>query len=196
MRLVPLREVGSIQLGKMLSPKAKTGRESHPYLRNQNVQWGRFDLGELAVMDFHARDREKFELRDGDLLVCEGGEPGRCAVWRDAVKNCFYQKALHRVRPKPGAADPDFLALWIRLQALTGTFADQNAKTTIAHLPLVRLEQLLVPALEIQEQRDIAAHLKTQLAEVETARVAAQAKLREIAALPEKLLAQAFGDAA
>ena len=113
MKLVPLREVACIQLGKMLSPKVKTGKESYPYLRNQNVQWGRFDLVDLAVMDFNARDREKFELQYGDLLICEGGEPGRCAVWRGEIKNCYYQKAIHRVRPKPGAADPDFLAQWI-----------------------------------------------------------------------------------
>jgi type I restriction enzyme S subunit len=132
MRLVPLREVASIQLGKMLSPKAKAGVEAYPYLRNQNVQWGRFELHNLATMDFDHRERAKFELQYGDLLVCEGGEPGRCAVWRGEVESCYYQKALHRVRPILGAADSDFLALWIRLQALTGTFEDQNAKTTIA----------------------------------------------------------------
>lgn len=192
MKLVPLRNVASIQLGKMLSPKAKTGKEPFPYLRNQNVQWGRFELTDLATMDFSEQDRAKFELKYGDLLVCEGGEPGRCAVWRDNIDGCYYQKALHRVRPNPNLADSDFLAHWIHLQALTGSFEDQNAKTTIAHLPLVRLEQLLVPAIEVDEQHRIAARLKIQLAEMETAREAAEAQAQDIALLRSRLLKEVF----
>ena len=192
MSFVPLVRVADVQLGKMLSPKAKTGAESYPYLRNQNVQWWRLDLAELAIMDFSEQDRRKFELKYGDLLVCEGGEPGRCTVWQDEVTDCFYQKALHRVRPHEGKADSDFLSLWIRHQAISGAFADQNAKTTIAHLPQVRLEQLLVPAIDIAEQRCIAARLKAQLAEVARARQAAQAQLRDVALLQRRLLQAAF----
>ena len=189
---VALKEIAHIQLGKMLSPEAKTGNESFVYLRNQNVQWGRFDLRDMATMDFDAREREKFALRKGDLLICEGGEPGRCAVWNGEIENCFYQKALHRLRPYPGAADTEFLALWLRFLANAGALGDQNAKTTIAHLPLTRLEQLQVPAISIDEQRRIAARLKAQLAEVDTARQAVRAQLRELDALPQRILAAAF----
>ena len=176
MKFVPLVRVADVQLGKMLSPKSKTGSSYFPYLRNTNVQWGRIDVSDLAQMDFSETERKKFELRFGDLLVCEGGEPGRCAVWQDDVAGCYYQKALHRVRPREGEADSEFLSLWIRHQAITGAFEDQNAKTTIAHLPQVRLEQLMVPDFRIAEQRRIAARLKAQIAEVETARQAAQAR--------------------
>lgn len=192
MRFVSLRDIADIQLGKMLSPKAKTGTAAFPYLRNQNVQWGQFDLRDMAAMDFDEREREKFALRRGDLLLCEGGEPGRCAVWNEQIPGCYYQKALHRLRPHEGIADSEFLSLWIRLQAKAGTFEDQNAKTTIAHLPLVRLEQLQVPALPIIEQRRIAARLKAQLAEVDTARQAAQAQVRDAGLLRQRLLRQTF----
>lgn len=192
MRFVSLRDIADIQLGKMLSPKAKTGTAAFPYLRNQNVQWGQFDLRDMAAMDFDEREREKFALRRGDLLLCEGGEPGRCAVWNEQIPGCYYQKALHRLRPHEGIADSEFLSLWIRLQAKAGTFEDQNAKTTIAHLPLVRLEQLQVPALPIIEQRRIAARLKAQLAEVDTARQAAQTQVRDAALLRQRLLRQTF----
>lgn len=195
MRFVPLIAVADVRLGKMLSPKAKTGNSYYPYLRNTNVQWGRIDFSDLAQMDFTDAEREKFGLRPGDLLVCEGGEPGRCAVWRGEVADCFYQKALHRVRPYEGKADSEFLSLWIWHQAITGAFEDQNAKTTIAHLPQVRLEQLSVPNVDIKEQRRVAARLKAQLTEVDSARQAAQAQLREIESLPSKLLAWAFGAA-
>jgi type I restriction enzyme S subunit len=85
----------------MLSPKSKTGVGSFPYLPNQNVQWQGFKLDDLATMDFSEREREKFRLLPGDLLICEGGEPGRSAVWQGILQDCYYQKALHRLRPNP-----------------------------------------------------------------------------------------------
>ncbi|CRI67976.1 hypothetical protein THIOKS190081 [Thiocapsa sp. KS1] len=81
MKMVPLGTLADVQLGKMLSPKSKTGTSPFPYLRNQDVQWGRINVTGLPTMDFSDKERAKFELRPGDLLVCEGGEPGRCAVW-------------------------------------------------------------------------------------------------------------------
>lgn len=192
MKFVPLSSVAEIQLGKMLSPKAKTGTAAFPYLRNQNVQWRRFELDDLATMDFSERERAKFELRKGDLLICEGGEPGRCAVWDGSLKNCYYQKALHRVRVKPDAADPDFIALWIQFQALTGAFEDQNAKTTIAHLPLVRLERLLIPNIGRQKQNDIAIQLKAELNAVEHASLAAHRQISEADALLTSIYREAY----
>lgn len=143
-------------------------------------------------MDFSERERQKFELHPGDLLICEGGEPGRCAVWNGELTDCYYQKALHRLRPYTGIADSEFLAYWIRLQALKGTFEDQNAKTTIAHLPLVRLEQLHVPDLPLKEQHRIANRIKSQLAAVEDARQAAKHQVAEAHALIDAVYRRAF----
>ena len=108
MNMVPLGSLADIQLGKMLSPAAKTGSSYFHYIRNQNVQWHRLDLRDMARMDFSPIERQKFELRRGDLLVCEGGEPGRCAVWNGELENCYFQKAVHRVRPKPGCLNSTF----------------------------------------------------------------------------------------
>lgn len=194
MKYVQIRKIADIQLGKMLSPKSKTGTEYFPYLRNQNVQWNEFNLTDLARMDFSSREREKFSLCAGDLLICEGGDPGRCAVWKGQLDNCYYQKALHRVRPHQDVADSEFLSYWIRFQAATGAFNDQNATTTIAHLPLVRLEQFLVPDLSVDNQRQVAARLKAQLAEVETTRQAAQAQLRDTRLLRARMLKAFFAE--
>lgn len=156
-----------IQLGKMLSPAAKTGSSPLPYLRNQNVQWGRIDTSNVARMDFSDEEQEKFRLRVDDLLVCEGGEPGRAAVWDGRVEPCFYQKALHRLRPKGDAVDPHFLMFRLRLGALRGEFFDDQAKTTIAHLPAVRLASLRVTVPPLDEQKRIAAKLNEQMTGVE-----------------------------
>lgn len=76
----------------MLSGKATKGESPAPYLRNANVQWGRLVLDDLLEMDFSHREREKFSLILGDLIVCEGGEPGRCAVVTEPLLNIYYQK--------------------------------------------------------------------------------------------------------
>ncbi|MGK9451374.1 hypothetical protein ACSSZE_08970 [Acidithiobacillus caldus] len=88
-------------LGKMLDAKKNKG-VPRPYLGNSNVRWGSFDLSDLALMKFEDEEEERYGVRPGDLIVCEGGEPGRCAIWRGEVPDMRIQKALHRVRPKNG----------------------------------------------------------------------------------------------
>ena len=80
--VVPLGEVGDVQLGKMLDRAKRIEGESLPYLRNQNVRWRAFDLSHLSTMPFKEKELERYSVRPGDVLVCEGGEPGRAAIWR------------------------------------------------------------------------------------------------------------------
>jgi len=167
-REVRLGEAVTIQLGKMLSPASKTGLRSIPYLRNANVQWDRLDLADVHEMDFDEKEERKYLLRAGDVLVCEGGEPGRAAVWHGEIKRCCYQKALHRLRPIDGAVDPQFLVYRLWLGGLTGEFVEDHAQTTIAHLPAIRLAELRVSLPDPEEQRQIAADLRQQLASVDS----------------------------
>ena len=91
-------DIATSRLGKMLDAKQQTGKYEYPYLANFNVQWFRFELDNLNKMDFNEADQQEFELREGDLLVCEGGEIGRCAVWHNEIHPCYFQKALQRTR--------------------------------------------------------------------------------------------------
>lgn len=148
-------DIASSRLGKMLDAKQQTGKYSYPYLANFNVQWFKFNLDNLNRMDFDEADRIEFELRDGDLLVCEGGEIGRCAVWHNEMQPCFFQKALHRVRCNRQIVHPDYLAWWFKYNCDNNGFAAiAGAKATIAYLPGAKLKQLrvAVPPLEIQER--------------------------------------------
>lgn len=148
-------EITSSRLGKMLDAKQQTGRNSYPYLANFNVQWFRFNLKNLNKMDFDEKDRSEFELCEGDLLVCEGGEIGRCAVWHNELQPCFFQKALHRVRCNRQIILPDYLSWWFRYNCDYGGFAAlASSKATIAHLSGTKLKQLqvVVPPVELQEQ--------------------------------------------
>ena len=88
-----------VHLGKMLDAKKVSGDHLGRYLRNTDVQWDRINEDELPEMDFQTHERERYSVRKGDLIVCEGGEIGRCAIWMNDYP-CFYQKALHRLRPR------------------------------------------------------------------------------------------------
>lgn len=187
-----LGDLFEIQLGKMLSPKSKTGQSSFPYLRNQNIQWGRVLLDDLAEMDFSESERQKFELREEDLLICEGGEPGRCALWQNQCQNVYYQKALHRIRPISQEVSTKLLMYWLWHLAEIGAFEDQNSKTTIAHLPVVRLQELLFPVMPLSEQTYLAEALEARFAQAKAVMEALVLQLQEIELLPIRLLAQAF----
>ena len=97
--LKPVGEISESKLGKMLDKKKQSSEnDQYKYLRNANVQWFKFDLSDVFDMEFNEKDRKNCELKFGDILVCEGGEPGRAAIWKNDLENCLKQKALHRVR--------------------------------------------------------------------------------------------------
>ncbi|WP_249273323.1 restriction endonuclease subunit S, partial [Salmonella enterica] len=84
------------RLGKMLD-KAKNKGTPKKYIRNVNVQWDNISIDDVNEMKFEDNELSEFILRNGDLLICEGGEPGRCAIWNKPGE-FYFQKALHRVR--------------------------------------------------------------------------------------------------
>jgi len=148
------------RLGKMLSQASKTGKSPRPYVRNANVQWGRLDLTELYDMDFDESERDKFRLQHGDVLICEGGEVGRTAIWRGEIEECYYQKAIHRARPRDGRMSPEFL-MYHMMNAflLRRSYGIVGTETTIAHLPGVKLKALPMPMPPRKEQDEIVQRL-------------------------------------
>lgn len=185
-----LADIASSRLGKMLDTKQQTGECSYPYLANFNVQWFIFNTENLNQMDFNEEDRIEFELQNGDLLVCEGGEIGRCAVWHNEIQPCFFQKALHRVRCNRQIVHPDYLGWWFKYNCDHDGFAAiAGAKATIAHLPGVKLKQLRVaiPPLELQEQ--FAAFVE----QANKSKVTVQKALDEAQLLFDSLMQKYFG---
>jgi type I restriction enzyme S subunit len=159
--LVKLDDVFETQLGKMLSQKAHIGNDPKPYLRNKNIQWGQIDITDLLEMNFNERERAKFILRPGDLLICEGGEPGRAAIWRGELKECYYQKALHRLHPKDQRVTNEYLSHWLAFSfQLQNLYGVAGASSTIAHLPESQLKALPIPMPKRSEQDEICVMLE------------------------------------
>lgn len=146
-----LGSIAETNLGKMLDAKKNKG-VPRPYLRNINVRWGSFDLSDLLEMRIQDEEVERYSVRKGDLIICEGGEPGRCAIWKDEDK-VFFQKALHRVRPHLVLSE--YLFIVINALSLSGFTERYFTGTTIKHLTGQSLKALLIPVPPIHEQQDI-----------------------------------------
>jgi len=93
---IAIAEIAETCLGKMLDKKKNKGNPK-PYLRNQNVQWFNINTDDLLEMRFEDSEYERYAIKKGDLVICEGGYPGRGAIW-EQDEDIFFQKALHRIR--------------------------------------------------------------------------------------------------
>ena len=153
-------------LGKMLNSSRITGEYLVPYLRNVDVQWDMINITSLPLMDIRPSEIDRYTVSAGDLLVCEGGETGRCALWDGSVEVCGYQKALHRLRPIVSDQDSArFLYYVFRLATNRGAFRD-GQESTIAHLTgeKIRSHRFAFPPLE--EQLGIVKILDNQIKKI------------------------------
>jgi type I restriction enzyme S subunit len=148
----PLAEVAEFCLGKMLDEKKNRG-ELLPYLANVNVRWGEFDLENLREMRFEHDELDRYGLKYGDIVMCEGGEPGRCAIWKEPVSGMMIQKALHRIRARE-CLDHRFLFYSFLHKGRMGCFTSLFTGATIKHLPRQHLAKVEIefPTLEIQNR--------------------------------------------
>lgn len=147
-------------LGKMLDAKRVTGQRLRPYIKNADVQWGHINLDDLDEMDFEESEGDRYSIKPGDLMVCEGGEIGKSAIVPNEIpEGIHYQKALHRIRSR-GKANSTFLFFVIYSMAKNNCLNTSPEKATIAHLPGNALSQLRIPSPSIQEQNEIAESLK------------------------------------
>ena len=151
---VKLGDVTDSCLGKMLDQSKNKGTPQ-PYLANVNVRWGSFDLDDLSEMRFEEHEQERYGLRYGDLVVCEGGEPGRCAIWKDEIPNMKIQKALHRVRVHDDM-DYRYLFYWFLLAGKHGALDQYFTGATIKHMPGDKLKTIEIEKPPLLVQKRIA----------------------------------------
>jgi type I restriction enzyme S subunit len=166
---VALKEVAEMRLGKMLDARKQVNGTPLPYLRNINVRWGEFELSQLLTMRFDDDEIAEFELRPGDVLVCEGGEPGRAAVWQHQGSNIKFQKAIHRVRLQ-GGVDSRWLMYHLRNDTLRGVLDEYFTGSTIKHLTGVSFAGYRLKLAPVAEQQRIVAKVDALLASVNAAR--------------------------
>lgn len=157
----------TIQLGKMLQPEpASPADEETPYLKSQHVQWEHVRVTDLPTMWTNKKERRQYSVKDGDLLVCEGGDVGRAAVVRGSPDGTIIQNALHRVRPQ-GKNETGFLLYVLAHAASQGWFEIICNRSTIAHFTVEKFGALGVALPTPAEQRAIAAFLDQETGRVD-----------------------------
>lgn len=167
-RTVSLGDVAETTLGKMLDRGRLRGHQLVPYLRNANVQWGHIDADDVQLMELGDDQRRRFGLEAGDLLICEGGEIGRCAIWPGSPTYIAFQKALHRVRVGTDL-DVVYLRYLMEHYSHVGTLMRYATGSTIPHLPQQQLRRLRVPLPRLPQQRRIVEILEDHLSRLDEA---------------------------
>jgi type I restriction enzyme S subunit len=159
---VTLHQTTTCRLGKMLD-KAKNQGISTPYLRNVNVRWFDFDLSDIKNIKATENEKEELYLQYGDVLICEGGEPGRCAIWKGPEKKYIFQKALHRVQVGKNLL-PEWLCFCLKDAMNSGRLSELFTGSTIKHLTGVSLKQFNFPLPPLAEQHRIVAKVDALMA--------------------------------
>ena len=158
-QVVMVKQNYTIQLGKMLQPRPNTLQDVEiPYLKAQHVQWFHVRTTDVPKMWAGQKDIAQFGVASGDLLVCEGGEGGRCGILRQDVEGYIIQNALHRVRSRKQSRN-DYLQYVMSSVAATGWFDALNNKATIAHFTKEKFGALRVPVPPPPEQTAIVRFL-------------------------------------
>lgn len=177
----PLGELFEVGAGKSMSAAARSGSEKVPFLRTSNVFWDRLDLNTVDEMALSTSEMSAKLVEAGDLLICEGGEIGRAAIWNGSVAPMAFQNHLHRLRPLADDVEPRFYVFFLQA-AFTqlGIFEGAGNKTTIPNLSSSRLKALEVPHPPLQEQAAIvsALGLIRDAIEVQTASLAVAEMLK------------------
>ena len=173
----------------MLDKEKNTGNY-RKYLRNINVRWFSFDLSDLLEMRIEDDEIEKYSVSHNDLIICEGGEPGRCAVW-DKHDSIFYQKALHRVRFLDNS-NPKFYMYYLWFSAQTGQLCRYFTGTGIKHLTGQSLSKVVVPKTDRPTQDSIVAEIESRLSVCDSIENTVDTALQQAEALQQSILKKAF----
>ena len=141
--------------------RGKASGELKPYLCTINVYWGKIDLKSVKTYQLEEDEQRKYLLQKGDLLICEGGDYGRTAVWDNDIE-MYYQNALHRVRFY-GNIDPHFFRYYLEFCKTVGLLDELANGMTIKHFTQNGLFSLPIPLPPLAEQKRIVEKVEELL---------------------------------
>jgi type I restriction enzyme S subunit len=153
----------AIVIGGVTKGRDLRGRDvvTCPYLAVANVQRGFFKLTELKMIQIGTEELNKYLLKEGDLLITEGGDwdkVGRTAIWQGGVENCLHQNHVFKAR----VPSLSLLNEWVELVFNSGVgrdyFAGASKQTTnLASINMTQLRSFPMPIPPVDEQRVILA---------------------------------------
>lgn len=180
-------QIGISQLGKTLDSKRNKGK-SYPYLCAVNVGYGNFHLTNVKEILMEENELERYQVLRGDLLICEGGETGRCAIW-ESDDIIYYQNALHRIRFNEGINNY-FIMYALHYYKKVGIIDRLSHGQTIKHFTQKGLNQLVFHIPPIKIQQVIASELDAIQKMID----GYKAQLEDLDALAQSMFLDMFGD--
>ena len=157
-----------VTLGKMLKSKQTSPNETEEfYLRAANIHWRGVDTTDVKRMWFTEVEKKKLKLCKGDLLVSEGGDVGRSALWNDEIGGCYIQNSINRIRAQEDA-DTRFLFYWMYFIKHADYIDMICNKATIAHFTVEKVEATPCVYPPLEEQKRIAAFLDKETTKIDT----------------------------
>ncbi|TYL46585.1 restriction endonuclease subunit S [Marinomonas sp. IMCC 4694] len=184
-------ELVDSRLGKMLDQAKNTGIPTK-YIGNINVRWFSIDLNKTQEILVSENEIKELSLKIGDVLICEGGEPGRCAIWdNDFDEPIVFQKALHRARVKVEIL-PEWLTMNIKNDCDMLTMEQLFTGTTIKHLTGKALKRYPIRVPPLEEQTQIVRRVEELFAFADAIEQKANAALERVNNLTQSILAKAF----
>ena len=163
--LCHIPDVANTLLGKTLDRSKNTGTPKD-YLCAINVLWGKFDFTTHKQFLLEKNEYERYAVMKGDLMVCEGGDVGRCAIWEDDSKEIYYQNALHRIRCKEGVFNYYILYLLWHYK-LNGTIDYLCKGVTIKHFTQTVMNKLDILLPPFEEQKRIVTKIEELFAQLD-----------------------------
>jgi len=151
--------------GKTLDKGRNTG-EPRDYITTSNLYWGRFELDNVRQMLIRDNELEKCTAKKNDLLICEGGEAGRAAVWNFDSEVCF-QNHVHRARFYKDI-DPYFVYRFFEKLNATGEINQHRKGVGISNMSSKALASIVFPLPPLPEQHRIVARIDQLMALCDT----------------------------
>ena len=180
-----------VQLGKMLQPQKKSETDTEEkYLCAANVGKNSLSLDTLKTMWFSQTEKHQFDLKEGDLLVVEGGDVASCAIIETPVRNLFFQNALHRVRPLHNESVA-FLRYWLMTAKSYGYIDLICNKATIAHFSKEKFIALPIPVIPQDIQSKIVSFLDLECKQIDDLLSKSRSSIEEYKKLKQAVITQA-----
>ena len=162
------------------------------YLGNINVRWFRFELAELQEILVTDDEINQLQLEAGDILICEGGEPGRAAIWKSPMdEKVVFQKALHRARVT-NEVIPEWIVFNLKNDADNLNLSQLFTGSTIKHLTGKALKKYPIRVPPLPEQQEIVRRVEELFTHADAVEQQAKAALEKVNNLTQSILAKAF----
>ena len=188
-----IKGVADIVLGKMLQSTEKEGYVLKPYLRAQNIRWERVDVSDVNEMWFSPNEISQYRLKEGDILVSEGGEVGRAAMWHNELDECYIQNSVNRLRVHKKKILAEYLLYVLESYGQAKVFENTVNRVSIAHLTREKLKEYAMPLPPLDEQREIVTDIQKRLSNIDKADAVLQKSISQLEEYRSSLISNVVG---